>query len=358
MRHGRNARFTAGFFASTAGLVVLLVGSQYANAAIQASYQFNGQGNWSIDAVGSNSNPVGSVQAVIPLGSTIEKAFLYSSKYTNLGTLPNVELDGTTYGPAAWTALGVNGFLQAYRADVTTQMQTRLNGGSAVPTNLLVRELTDNGGTDGEVLAIVYRNAAEQERTIAFLDGFASSAGDTTTVNFSNPVNTAIPGFEALLSLGIGFGFQPGGQVSLVDYVDVGGRRLTSSAGGQDDGGAFNGGLITVGGIGDSTTNPDPNAGASSPRTDDELYNLALGNSANAAPFLANGTTSFDLNTSNPSNDDLVFFVGINVTARAGVDQPPPSADVPEPAAILVWLALGMLGMVAEVVRRRGSVTN
>jgi hypothetical protein len=336
-----------------------LVGGEYAHAAIQASYQFNGQGNWSLDAVGSNSDPVGTVQAVIPLGSTIEKAFLYSAKYTNLGTLPTVELDGTTYGPAAWTPLGVNLFLQAYRADVTTQMQARLNGGSAAPVNLSVRELSDNVGTDGEVLAIVYRNAAEQERTIAFLDGFASSAADTTTVNFANPVNTGVPGFEALLSLGIGFGFQPAGQFSTVDYVDVGSRRLTSSAGGQDDGGGFNGGLITVGGIGDSPTNPNPAASdAGGPRTDDELYNLALGNSANAAPFLTNGTTSFDLNTSNPSNNDLVFFVGINVTARAGVDQPPPSADVPEPAAILVWCVLGMLGTVIGVVRRRGSGTN
>ena len=241
MRRGRNTRTSAIFSACTAGLVVLLVCSQDAIAAIQASYQFNGQGNWSLDAVGSNSNPVGTVQAVIPLGSTIEKAFLYSSKYDFNGNAelnaPIIELDGTTYGQAAWTPLGVNsGFLQAFRADVTAQMQARLNGGSALPVDLVVRELNDIVNTDGEVLAIVYRNAAEQERTIAFLDGFASSAGDTTTVNFANPVNTAIPGFEALLSLGIGFGAQPSTQFSSVDYIDVGGRRLTSSAGGQDDG--------------------------------------------------------------------------------------------------------------------------
>ena len=90
MRRGRNTRTSAIFSACTAGLVVLLVCSQDAIAAIQASYQFNGQGNWSLDAVGSNSNPVGTVQAVIPLGSTIEKAFLYSSKYDFNG---NAELN-------------------------------------------------------------------------------------------------------------------------------------------------------------------------------------------------------------------------------------------------------------------------
>src|SRR5207249_12173061 len=133
---------------------------------------------------------------------------------------------------------------------------------------------------------------------IAFLEGASSATGDATTFTFVNPVDTGIPGFEALMSLGIGFSYQPGEQVSL---VDGNGRRLSSSAGGQDDGDGYNGALITVGGLGDSPTNPAPFAPSTDVRTDDELYDLALGNSADPTPFLLNGQTSFTVTPSNPS---------------------------------------------------------
>jgi hypothetical protein len=262
---------------------------------------------------------------------------LYASKF-DTGPAPTINLDGTIINSASFTPLGVNaGFLQAWRADVTSVVASKVGGGSAVPFVWSITETTETFPTDGEVLAIVYSNPTEQFRTIAFLDGFASSAGDITTVNFGGPVNTLAPGFEALLSLGIGFGFQPSNpsQFSTVD-VSIGNRRLTSSAGGFDDGTGGNGGLITVGGIGDSTLNPDPNAAPANTFTDDELYNLALGNVANPAPFLPNGTSSFQLRTANPSADDLVFFVGINVTAQATVNN-----AVPEPATLLIWTLAG-----------------
>ena len=69
------------------------------------------------------------------------------------------------------------------------------------------------------------------------------------------------------MSLGSGFSSRAaagrnhvcgGGQFST---VDVNAQRLTSCAGNYDDGSGNNGGLITVGGVGDSTDNPaDPNA--------------------------------------------------------------------------------------------------
>jgi len=318
---------------------------QVAQTAIIPNYQFNGKGNWSIDAIGSNSDPVGLVTASVPLGSTIEKAFLYSSMTSGYqNTIPNVQLGSTVYSPASFTPLGINLNLQAYRADVTAQMQAELNGGSALPVNFSVRELSNNTLTDGEALVIIYSNPAEQTRTIGILDGFASSGGDNTVVTFSSPIDTTLPGFEALLSLGIGYSFQSSGQVSNVD-VSIGSRRLTSSAGGQDDGIGANGGLITIGGIGDSAANPAPFAtDAGGPRTDDELYNLALGNSDNPLPFLPNGTTSFSLRTANPSADDLVFFVGFNVTADGII--------TPEPSSV-VLAAFGMLSLVVVGYRRR-----
>ena len=54
-------------------------------------------------------------------------------------------------------------------------------------------------------------------------------------------------------------------------------------------------------------------------------------------PFLTVGLTTITIDTDNPSNDDNIFFAGINITAVAGVNQPPPTAGVPEPMSVIVW---------------------
>lgn len=322
-----------------------------AHADLALSYQFNGFGNWSLDAVGSNNTPVGTLDVFVPAGSTVEKAFLYSSLYSLSGHVatPTVQLGGVSYGPSDFVALGdyqpqpvsnPNFYLGAFRADVTTQVQLVVgSGGGTFP--FIVNSENPNSNIDGEVLAVAYSNPAELQRTIFFFDGFSASAGDSFTVNFSEPLDTTIPGFEALYSLGIGFG-AGGAQFSL---VDIGGRPLTSSAGGADDGGLFNGGLITVGGLGDNAANPtDPTSSATA---DDELYNLALGNSSNPTPFLGNGITSFTVNTRNPSLDDNIFFAGLNVTAEAFV----PNGEIPEPISLLL-LGSGLVSL-AGYARKR-----
>jgi hypothetical protein len=58
------------------------------------------------------------------------------------------------------------------------------------------------------VLAIVHTLPSEATRTIALLDGLSTSTGDNPTLDFANPLTTgqiADPGFESLLSPGIGF---------------------------------------------------------------------------------------------------------------------------------------------------------
>jgi hypothetical protein len=240
--------------------------------------------------------------------------------------------------------------LEAWRTDVTSQMQAAIGGGSASTFNFSVTENTNNNGTDGEVLAIVFSNPAiTSTHTVAFLDGSASSSGATTTINYASPLaHVGDPGFSEQMSLGIGFGYQ---QYNSAQYsiVDVNGRRLTTSAGGNDDGGYYNGGLITVGGIGDSTANP-PNpflAGGSTfdtTRYDDELYDLGQGNGVNSNPFVANGDTSTVINTSNPSNNDNIFFLGINVTAEATVNHVPDATGT----SVLLLLALSALSFATK----------
>ena len=81
--------------------------------------------------------------------------------------------------------------------------------------------------------------------------------------------------------MGISYGFQADGQFS---SVTVNGTRVTSSAGNFDDGTAGNGALVTVGGVGDSLTNP-PDPFNSDDTTDDELY-ARLSGAAESAQLL------------------------------------------------------------------------
>jgi hypothetical protein len=49
--------------------------------SLTPSYVFQGQGNWSLDAIGGAASGGGTILADVPAGSTIEKAFLYNTTY-------------------------------------------------------------------------------------------------------------------------------------------------------------------------------------------------------------------------------------------------------------------------------------
>jgi hypothetical protein len=320
-------------------IIATLGAANLARASLDLAYQFNGHGNWSVDAVGSNNDPVGDVFALVPAGSTVEKAFLYTSQIPG-GFSPQVSLDGTVYSGADWTDLGANDIgLKAWRADVTAQAAAKIGGGGGL-FSFEVRELLNNSSTDGELLAVIYSNPAEKERTIAILDGFSATTGDSFQFNFAEPLaGSGDPDFEALMSLGIGFSYQEGAlQYS---QVDVNGQRLTTSAGGHDDGTPQNGGLITAGGLGDSIDNPaDPFALPTTARDDDELYNIT--------PFLTDGDMSILVRTLNPSRDDNIFFTAFNITARGDVSQP----GVPDSGSTAALLGLTFLALAGY---RRGK---
>ena len=334
--------------------LTLLAGAQLAQASLGVDYQFNGNGNWSLSALGSNNEPTGNLQAFVPTGSTVEKAFLYST-LVPYSSFTSVTFDGTVLNKASFTSLGSNPYgLQAFYQDVTSQVAAKVGSGSASVYNFSVSE-NNTYSIDGEALAIVYSNPTEKKRTIAFLGGSTNAAGDSFKVNLAVPLkDPTSAGFEALFSLGIGYSYQSGGSQQYSN-VSVDGRKLTSAAGGEDDGGPYDGGLITIGGIGDNPANPvNPNATPANPRSDDELYNLALGNGDNSSPFLTTGSTSFTVTTQNPSGDDNIFFAGINITADAGVNQPPPtpfpSGAVPEPSTYGLVGAVALAGL---ALRRR-----
>jgi hypothetical protein len=166
----------------------------------------------------------------------------------------------------------------------------------------------DTFGIDGEALVVIFDDPTQTgDQTIVLLFGAQDIAGDTFAITLANPIDPAAPGALVDMGLGISFSAQPGGQVSI---VEVNGTRVTSSAGGEDDGQFDNGELITVGGLDDSNANPsDPFAPASDPRTDDELYSLL--------PFITATDTTISVFTQNPSNDDNIFFAYFRLSAAA-----------------------------------------
>jgi hypothetical protein len=352
-------------------------------AQLSPFYTATGDYNWSISGVGSNLTPVGNLQANVPVGSTVVAAYLLSSTYT-AGPTPNITLGSTTYSGAQWTSLPPDATetgLQAFSANVTAQIQAAVGGGSASPFFFSDTENTNNSGTDGEMLAVVYSNPSLSTHTIALFDGSLASAGATTTIHYATPLTgVGSPGFSEEMSIGDGFSY----QINAAQYsiINVNGRRLTTSAGGADDAvdGGFpvqdprndssdtNGDLFTVGfgGIdtptnpsdpylvgGTSTDQPESTWGpgfsefspldpADTTHYDQELYDLGQGNGVDASPFVSNGDTTTTIQTVNPSGDDNIFFLGLNITATATI-----TTGVPDAASTagLMALALGALGL-------------
>jgi hypothetical protein len=284
-----------------------------AAASLTIPYQIQGHVGYSTDGLGQNGVG-GTLQAEVPAGSTVEKAYLYGTYYQNGTpdvTARTIDFDGTTVvttqisGPVSAFSLSTT------RADVTAQVAAKV-GGSGGITNFAVN--TDPVSLDGVALVVVYANVALPEGTIAILDGSASTTGDTATFVLAAPLDKTVPGFQATMALGSGFSYQGVGGHACGGFqfsiVDVNGQRLTSCAGNYDDGLGNNGALITVGGVGDSTDNPaDPNSSSSG--TDDELYNLE--------PLLSQGATSIEIDSSNPSDDDNLFLSVISISASATV---------------------------------------
>jgi hypothetical protein len=296
---------------------------------------FIGQGGYSADGLGQQAAG-GTIQAEVPAGSTVVHAYLYGG-YTATGGSPPGDLvinfDGANVTLTKLQTLTVgtsNLILTSARADVTAQVAQKVspNGGQ---TSFTIAN--DPTTLEGVALVVIYSNPRLPTTTIAVLDGAASPGGDTATFTFAKPIDPTAQGFQAGLSLGSSFSYQ--GEAGHVcgtfkppqsSLVNVNGKRLTSCAGGYDDGEGANAALITVGGVGDSPDNPanpnqQPGDGTSPRGTDDELYNLR--------PFLGRGDTQLTISTANPSHDDLLFLAVVSVSGEAGVTttkgvQPPP----------------------------------
>jgi hypothetical protein len=289
-----------------------------ANASANSLTQFKsivGKVVLSEDACGTNL-PSCTVDIVKPSASaTVREADLFCA------TIPSnyqpQDGDVTFNGvPVAWDQLlsyeyfpgagGVNA-----RDDVTTIVKPVAD--AALP-GLVSFTITENPTDeyDGCALKVIWDDPTTTENSILIFWGHQEPAGDTFVINFA-PISATALLTPLEFSLGISFGHQPGEQFS---QVDVNGMRLTTSAGGEDDGSPENGALITLGGTGDTPGNPAPMAPAITPSVpDDELYDLR--------GFINEGDTSVTIFTTNPSNNDNIFLANLFLRNVRVVQQQP-----------------------------------
>ena len=264
----------------------------------------------SLDAMGTMSS-TGIVQVNKPEGATVRKAYLMSAttgfQQVRLET-GDVKLQETSVVWEKEIPSSISSY--NYWADVTAIVTPVVNAAAPGLVDLEIAE-NSSAGIDGEILAVLFDDPNQtNNNNILLYFGAQDVDGDSFVIDFGAPIDKDDPNISLDYSLGISYGYQATIQYS---QVDVNGSRLTTSAGGQDDGEPFNGALITVGGIGDSNDNPpDPNAGPDNPRSDDELYDLM--------PFVKDGDTTIKIDTVNPSDDDNILFAAVSLGTTRGVD--------------------------------------
>jgi len=262
---------------------------------------FSATGNifLSVDGAGSHSSQY-KVKIYKPDNAAkVRKAFLMATSTGNtLHKITNSDLyiEGKSF---TWTSQ-VNGTMQNYnaRADVTSIIKPIVDDRTKGNIEISVRE-KDSKVIEGVALAVIFDNSQQFfERSIFLIFGAQKMSGDSFSIKLKNKYDDQTS--YANMGLGISFSFQGPKNVQY-SIIEVNGKRLSSAAGGHDDGSSGNGALITVGGIGDSINNPpNPNYTSENYRYDDELYSLL--------PFLKENDTLISVYTKNPSNDDNIFF--------------------------------------------------
>ena len=290
-----------------------------------------GQVSVSIDGAGTNEAS-STIQVDKPAGATVRGAYFAAASTGFRGRrLANgdVSIDGVGVNWNIDTPSSIHSW--NHWADVTSMVKPKIDAAAAGLVTFTITEV-NTFGIDGEILAIIFDDpSVTTDNTVVLLFGAQDILGDNFSVNLADPLDLSDPSLVIDMSLGISFGFQFGSIGNQVSYVDVNSSRLTSCAGGQDDGANANGALLTVGGLNDSNVNPAPNCsggGPSAPRNDDELYDLI--------PFTQTGDTQIDVFTSNPSRDDNIFFAAFFLTVDATVTPEPdpnnrPVADADGP---------------------------
>lgn len=273
---------------------------------LQQFYSATGRYTVSADGIGSLESSMNIRVNKPNADATVEKAILISSVTYDAIADGCVTIAGV---PVNWDGTAAVSFFNNYWADVTSIVAPVIN---ALPAGISTLPVTEcNTYTiEGEALLVVFNDPWTTEKTVIVMLGGEDPQGDNFSVTLAQPIKPDAPGALLDMGLGIGYSYQFNGT-NQASQVSVNGQRISSSAGGEDDGDHANGALLTVGGIGDTNDNPaDPMANPTEPRSDDELYSIL--------PFINSTTTSLTISTINPSLDDNIFLAYF-VTSGAAI---------------------------------------
>ncbi len=254
-------------------------------------------------------------------GASVTRAFLSSASGDNgnaISAAPTTTVNGSV---VTWGTRNHAGKWTNYLADVTAAVNSTLTNAAAGTIDIpVVYDASGNISTHtptfstGVSLTVIFSNPnMTNDASVIYYFGTSNSSGQNMVLSFAEL--NATPPTGSWLSLGIGW--SQGGDNVNAQYSTVKAKNnlqsaftdLSGSAGGCDD--TINNpsacgdsllGLLTVGGVGDSTANP---ATISSTAADDELYNMD--------GFLAQGVNRITLNTTNASGDDNIFQAVLSV---------------------------------------------
>jgi len=293
-------------------------------------YKKYGKYRVSVNAAGGNTDSL-KIKVIKPTAdAVVDKAFLMAASNgcpnQACATPTPVSIDNgdiTLNGKSVtWTNSVFNAvpgfsdtFFNNVLGDVTSIVKPVMDAMTAAGAkHFTLREnAAKNMNIDGEVLVVVFKVPDATKETVALLFGAQQLAGDRFELVLDEPIDPRGPSATLNMGLGISFSYQENGTQQY-STITVNGQRVSTAAGGSDDGVPANGGLITVGGVGDTLKTPvDPNATPTNARSDDERYSLLK--------FITKKTTSVKVDTLNPSNDDNIFFAYFEFSAKGDINK-------------------------------------
>lgn len=291
----------------------------WTNAGLQEMVRFSGPLSVSIDGAGFSQT--GSIQVEKPANSTVIAAYLTSALTTSSTSVPGVTLEGQSVVFTHKASQSSGSSFVNHFADVTSIVKPIIDNAAAGISSLALTESAgDSGINDGEELVVIFDDPAKPASSVILMFGASRTSGDSFAFNFPaiSDLNAQIP----TLSVGIGFSYQSSGNRSQQSDIKLSTttvptlQAISLTAGGQEDGAGTNGALVTVGGIGDSTSLP----GLTSNDDDDELYGLSS--------YLSVGDTNLTINTRNASGNDnlfqaVLYFEGVTVAGATAVGSAP-----------------------------------
>lgn len=308
-------------FAGSIFLAVLVgLAAAPAGAEVRRFFGVSGPVSLSVDAGGSDLGSH-SIDVEKPSATaTVFAAFVFAASHSfrviadGEVTIDDVPIDWS--GAAVTSPPDLPGFFFNVLGDVTAVVAPKVD---AAPPGRVSFDFRESRGEsiDGEVLAVVFEDPEQTEERMVWLAfGGSSDETDSFLVTLKEPIDPDLPGTLADFGLGISASASaaPSANLPVARDVEIDGVRITSAAGGEDDGDAAPGSRITAGGLDDSNANPsDPAARPlADPRFDDELYTLL--------PFFEASRTRYRVSTSPGEPFDNFFFAYFVFSEFAAID--------------------------------------